>query len=147
MSLGVPRWVAPYIGLPFRAGGRDGKGVDCWGLVRLPFLVLKGITLPLHDAVSADDMLACADAIGEGIVTGPWCPVDDGPRRDLDVIVMRGFDRVRGRMVRTLCHVGLAVGPARVLHIDVGQSSVCVSTAHDSVRHRIASTYRHADLQ
>lgn len=39
-------WTTRYVGLPYRAGGRERDGLDCWGLIRLIYREEKGILLP-----------------------------------------------------------------------------------------------------
>lgn len=39
-------WINGYIGIPYRRGGRNYDGVDCYGLVRLVYDVEHGIQLP-----------------------------------------------------------------------------------------------------
>lgn len=42
-----------YLSIPYRAGGRDWSGCDCYGLVRLILKEEKGIELPLFETVSS----------------------------------------------------------------------------------------------
>ena len=40
-----------FAGVPFRIGGRDKKGLDCYGLVRLVLQGEKEIEMPLYEGI------------------------------------------------------------------------------------------------
>jgi cell wall-associated NlpC family hydrolase len=39
-------WVHKYLAIPYRPGGRDRTGLDCWGLLKLVYREQFGIELP-----------------------------------------------------------------------------------------------------
>lgn len=48
-------WAAQYIGLPYKIGGNDRAGIDCWGLVRLVLAEQRGIIMPELSVRSTDN--------------------------------------------------------------------------------------------
>lgn len=109
----IPAWTRGYIGIPFKARGRDRTGCDCWGLVRLVLCEQYGHNLP-----SFDDEYAALDVKGDEalikthlpdllrLVRSPSCG---------DIALMR----IRG----ALSHVGLYLGDGFILHTDHGIDS------------------------
>lgn len=39
-------WAAKYVGIPYKIGGDDLSGADCWGLVRLVLRAERGLEMP-----------------------------------------------------------------------------------------------------
>lgn len=39
-------WAAKYVGIPYKIGGDDLSGADCWGLVRLVLRAELGLEMP-----------------------------------------------------------------------------------------------------
>jgi len=62
----VPAWIADYVGLPFKAHGRERNGVDCWGLVRLVLAERFRLALPSY----AGGYAGVEDAEDIGRLTG-----------------------------------------------------------------------------
>ncbi|QEW21231.1 NlpC/P60 family protein [Marinibacterium anthonyi] len=120
-------WSDRYIGLPDEA-------CHCWGLVRRVYGAELGIDLPAYagTVVSAGER-AEVDALMRGEeASGLWCDAA-GPVRPFDVLVFR-----RGGY---LSHVGLAVDPHRMLHMQ-GQARIEPFTAGRWAA-RLRGVYRH----
>lgn len=139
-------WAVRYVGVPFREIGFDLSGCHCWGLVVLVYRNERGIALPRHDTINAEQLLATARAFASSSAVPPWQPVRDD-RRDFDVVLM-GADEKDGDGVlrRYPSHIGLAVGRNRVLHVERGVDAVCVPSSHWTVCHRIIGAWRHEAL-
>ena len=45
-GLGGSRWLNEYIGIPYKFGGRERAGLDCYGLIKLIYQDRYQITLP-----------------------------------------------------------------------------------------------------
>lgn len=93
------------VGIPYRAGGRDRSGCDCWGLVRLWFAE-RGIDLPSYDGPtipSGHPALAAARAGASA-----WRRVDAPRVGDLGL-----WTRPRREL-----HAGVMAAPGMVLHND-----------------------------
>lgn len=132
-----------FVGIPFRDGGRDRSGCDCWGLVRLVHAELAGVDLPAYGEIAASNLLAIVRAMDTGAQDAAvWRRVDDLPRRALDVVTMRGF----GATGRAPLHVGVMLDPRRLLHVEESTDSVTVPLDHPSVAGRLLGFHRHADL-
>ena len=53
-------WTQKYVGIPFKSGGRDFSGCDCYGLIRLILLTEYNTQLPLlntdyHNALNCEE--------------------------------------------------------------------------------------------
>jgi cell wall-associated NlpC family hydrolase len=128
-----------YVGIPFRDGGRDREGCDCWGLVRLVYRDVAGIDLPSYGEIGATELLAIAREVGAAIRGDPWRCVTDDPRRPLDVVVMAR----QGHAIRAAFHVGVMIDGKRVLHTEQMTDSHTVPIDHPSLASRIIGFYRH----
>lgn len=136
MSDDILSLAAPYIGLPFKRGGRDRTGLDCWGLVRMVLQDRKGLVLPSYDHCDNE-----ADTIKAAKRGGDWIAVTSP--QAFDVMVM--LTPVAGFGVAPL-HVGVMLSPRMVLHVDEGGRSECVPASARHIRTRFESYHRHKDL-
>lgn len=126
-------WVAKYMAVPYRDGGRDMKGLDCWGLYRLAVLERLGVRLPEWDTVPALDRSAVAETVAEQIVAGGW--FETGAPRECDLVLMR----YRGEPV----HVGCWLEGARIMHTQQNVGVVVLPAAYRSFDGRIVGVFRH----
>ncbi len=107
-----------YIGLPFKDGGRDFDGVDCWGLVRLVWKEEYGIIMPdMGDAYSSAFARGEVGKTAIMLESGEWNEdVSHLPRRLFDVLVF-SFGTLD-------LHVGLWVADGEMLHVMRGMDTV-----------------------
>lgn len=130
----MTHWSANYIGIPFRAAGRDRNGVDCWGLVRLVYGEHLNIYLPSYNFTAQDEIVP---AVTEVPRSAPWTSI--GGERETDVLVFRyaGFP----------AHVAVAIGRGRMLHVTRGTLSRLERFDVAPWARRKVATYRHSELQ
>lgn len=135
-------WASDYVGLPFKDGGRDRNGVDCWGLVRLVYAERLSINLPDFPEIRANDWRKVARAIADAVDTDEWLPVINGAEKDYDVVVMRGHsDGARALSIRS--HVGIVAPGACLLHVEDGTDVVVPKLNSVTVKDRIVGIYRY----
>lgn len=132
-------WATAYVGIPFSDLGRDRRGLDCWGLVRLVYLEVAGVVLPSYTEayVSAAERVEVAAVIGDAAGSGVWRPVSFG--HALDVAVMR-----RGR---DDCHVGVLVSERELLHVAAGKTSCIESLSAAWIAPRLTGLWRHREVR
>lgn len=131
---------ADLVDLPFRDGGRDWSGVDCWGLGVLAYRHLLGIELPSYaDRYTGLDTATRADLarlIEAEAVAWTRVPMNE----------VRAFDAVNMRVAGVESHIGFVVEPGRMLHIHAGGYSEIVRYLSAAWLPRIEGFYRHAEL-
>lgn len=68
-------WLNKYVGLPYREGGRDERGVDCYGLLKLVYAKEYGEELPdwSTDAITLSDRHKLIDT---EVTSGNWHAVE-----------------------------------------------------------------------
>jgi len=133
-------WSESYVGLPWRAAGRDRSGVDCWGLTRLVYQEVAGVTLDSLDGVyvTADEREVIAAIVAGEMRAGQWRPVPRDAGQELDVLVFRclGLES----------HVGIVVGRGLMLHATMGQQSMVDRYVGGRWIPRLTGIWRHNKL-
>ena len=92
------------IGIPFRDGGRDMTGLDCWGLVRIIYDRI-GIDLPDYHIAAANEPAVNAKMMDQ---EAQWQRLDH-PEMGAVVLIANG---ACGRAN----HVGVYIGDGRMIH-------------------------------
>lgn len=130
-------WWNDYVGIPFVERGRDASGLDCWGLVKLAYEEIRGISLPSYEWVYQDVEADAKDISGAIINQSAmfWHNVTAPTSREFDVIIMR----MRGLPM----HVGLVTKPRHMLHCIEGSGTVHECFDSDKWRNRIVGFVRY----
>jgi len=109
--------LSKYVGIPFKDGGRDFSGLDCWGLVRLVWKEERGILMPdMGDEYSSAFERGDVCGLFGKYTAQNWnVDVTDQPRRELDVLVFR-FGPME-------LHAGLWIAEGEMLHVMQGMAT------------------------
>ena len=103
-------WADQYVGLPFLANGRDRRGLDCWGLVRLVWAEIAEFKLPSFD--HTDDK---ASTIGREALA--FAEIIKEETKELDAVIMNEDVHTRSGWIEAPVHIGVMVSLTLVLHI------------------------------
>lgn len=124
-----------YVGIPYVPRGLTREGVDCWGLVRLVYRDLYGITLPAGpDQYDPGDGPAVA-AIFSGPPRDDWRLAEVPEEGDVALFQVMGWPS----------HIGVICAPGAMLHAREGHA-VCVERIDTGRwKHRLVGVYRHVE--
>jgi cell wall-associated NlpC family hydrolase len=131
----IATWAGVYVGIPFKTGGHDRLGCDCWGLLALIYEEVFGITVPLYsDQYDSLNVQVLARVVADNLPASRWRQVPVAIPGDGLLL------RVLGQEV----HVGISVGDRRFLHAAVGLDESCIERL-DSPKwaRRLLGTYRY----
>lgn len=113
-------WSNQYIGIPYKAGGRDHSGLDCWGLARLVYQEQYKINLPSFSAeYTENDTTRMSELIAQ--YREGWTQKDMPEEGDLVLLRLLGSES----------HIGVVVSPTKFLHIRENSDS-CIESLESS---------------
>ena len=121
-----------YITIPYKDGGRDRSGIDCFGLVILVEREVFGIELDDLLYRSSEDFDSNSHLVDAHRATIEAELVNDPEEGDLVLVRYNGL----------ACHVGVYVEPRCVLHSVSGLGTVCEKLDSPRIRHRVEGFYR-----
>lgn len=142
----LPLWASHYFGIPFIDRGVTRDGCDCWGLCRLVILEQTGLKLPKYPEIGCGATLAKLRTILAAADGPDWIEIERGQERAFDLVLMRGQFEHEGRKYSRPIHVGIAVQPGMLMHIEQGSEVTIVGFDHPRIRRRITQIYRHHKL-
>jgi hypothetical protein len=143
--------VAPYQRIPFKDGGRDHRGADCWGLIWLIYKEVLGIELCSYGWIGASELRAVLKRIDTDRDIPPWKQVENGTEAPYDVIVMSGGMQSERGLVTRPVHVGMVFQPGVLLHTEAN-SGPTIQAYKDTpqfgrasllMKNRVLSIHRH----
>ena len=140
MRYKLATWAARYIGLPWALGGRDDRGLDCWGLVRLVLEREFGVALDSYDGLDwrKTDHSATVATLTAAELDN-WIALEAGWERPADVIMLR----IGGHPL----HVAVVAGGGYMLHIERGIETCLERYGGIAWRDRVCGCYRHRALR
>ncbi len=116
MCEAIPNRAADYVGLRFRACGRDRSGLDCWGLLITVLREQFGKVIPPYDGISFEE--GCDRATLAAFMHAhktDWIEVPSGEEQPGDGILLR--------MMGHPIHVAVVVARGCMLHIEQGSGA------------------------
>ncbi len=131
----VPKWVAGYIGIPFKTGGTTREGCDCVGLVRMVWRERFGRDLPDYDGahwsaeIEASSLREAAERYSR-----LFRRIEAGEERLGDGILIR----MRGHPL----HLAMVVTPGWMLHVETETDSCLTEYRTSAWRNRLLGFYR-----
>ena len=141
-------WTSDYLEIPFAYDGRDRKGCDCWGLVRLIYREQLGIELPSFSEIPATETPTVLAVMSGKSAGRPWSEVALTDIRPFDVVRMIGYFRgADGVRYRGPVHVGCAIDSSTIIHIEPRQFVLAQPISSPALANRIVAVHRHEDVQ
>lgn len=125
-----------YVGIPFKEGGRDRNGIDCYGLPRLIYKELKNIELYDSDKEKLDGEYFLKY---HHLIYRPWISVSALEMKPFDLIV---FDVWNDSLPS---HTGIYIGNNKFIH-SMRNLGVVISKLDKQWSNKIFNVWRHEEL-
>lgn len=129
----LAEWAGLYIGIPFKSGGRDKSGLDCYGLVRLVYIEQFDATLPdLRDLYKN-----ALDTNETAPLYQKYAPLLRGDKSncpkpgDVAVILERGLPT----------HLGIYAGGGYILHVTRHFGTILQRVTNPNLKGRVEGYY------
>ena len=129
-----------YIGIPFKDGGRDFSGVDCYGILVLIYKMEKGINLWDTSDYTMDNY-----SEQNYMLTNyhkNWIPVDKDELQELDALLFT----LDEDLPNIPTHVAVYIGNNRMLHCVQGVNTYTCKFAGSMYERFFHSAYRHKGM-
>lgn len=126
-------WSNKYIGIPFKDGGRDSNGLDCWGLVRLIYKDEYNISLPSFNThySTVDDTERLEELISQ--YKEGWIEANSP---DEGCVVLF-------KTMGSITHVGVLINKNQFLHINEGTNVTIESLDSTRWNKRVIGYYKY----
>ena len=131
----LPDWCSTYVGIPFKALGRDRSGCDCYGLVRLVLSERFGVSWPLFGEGDYENPF---DHELVGALVSANAPLLAGARLREAELGAVALATIAGEP----CHLGLFVGEGFILHARDKKGSVLERALSPFFRDHLEGYYR-----
>lgn len=131
----MSKWAKDYVGIPFRFGGRDRRGLDCYGLVVLVYREQFGIELPDYlTHYGPEPTRHTLQRTYETALSQPCWQLTKRPRTG-DVVLLKVF----GLPI----HCGLVVGQHTMLNTRIDVASCLERLDGFQWRDRVVGYFRY----
>lgn len=141
-----------FMAVPYREGGRDMAGADCFGLYLLILRYAARLEIERHPGLSAmrqpkRAMAAIEAAIAAGAWRKVWTPGDSvhpgAVAQRFDAVLLRAHVRRRdGAVVAAPLHIGCATGVGQVIHTESGIGPRCDAFDDPMLKPRLRGVFR-----
>jgi lipoprotein Spr len=131
-------WARAYVGIPYRPGGRDRSGCDCFGLLALVLRERFGLRVP-DPAIPPGPMDDTA-ALAVEYLRQSLC------WREVGLAAAEPGDALSLRVCGLPVHCGVVVEPGRFLHTMAGTNAVLERYTGPAWLPRIAGVYRYREV-
>ena len=140
-------WVNDYMRIEFQNDGRDRKGCDCWGLVRLILAEQANIVIPAYAGTPTEDVKHVNRHMASDSAAPPWQAVIPlGSEQKFDVVLMTRTIRTDRGASNVPMHVGLITEPGWMIHTEKNANTTHVRLDSPTVKRKILSIHRHEKL-
>ena len=127
-------WSNNYIGIPYKANGRDKDGLDCWGLVRLIYKEQYNTDLPSFSTeYHIDDNARIKELITQ--YREGWVQKEKVQEGDLVLFRVLGEET----------HVGVAVSETHFIHVREGKDTAIESFSNLKWAKRVVGFFRYSE--
>ena len=125
-------WANKYVGIPFKANGRNETGLDCWGLVRLVYKNEYGINVPsFADEYDIKDETRISELIAQYREGWTTC----GAPEPGSVVLFRIFGETQ--------HVGISIDAYHFLHVRENSDTAIEKLNNPKWSKRIVGYYKY----